>query len=68
MFATLVTILRRTLTTVISKCFLLLMSSGKAIAAAKDLGDGATVVYVNENNVESVIFINKYRSDLSLQS
>lgn len=40
----------------------------EAIAVAKDSGAGATVVYVNEKNIESVIFINKYRSDLSLQS
>lgn len=40
----------------------------EAIAAARDSGDGAVVVYVNGDNIESVIFINKYRFDLSLQS
>ncbi len=33
----------------------------EAIAAAKDSGDGATVVYVDQDNIESVIFVNKYR-------
>jgi hypothetical protein len=40
----------------------------EAIAAAKDAGCGAYVVCVDENSNESVIFVNKYRFDLSLQS
>ncbi len=39
----------------------------EAIAAAKDSGGGACVVRVDENGKESVIFINKYQSDLGLK-
>jgi hypothetical protein len=39
----------------------------EAITAAKESGGGATVIKVNEDGFETVVFINDYKNDLGLK-